>query len=264
MKTNIDALLKEAMHTMETPDPELIHGTIEKVRQRETANFVPARGRLKFSTLLIAATLIVLTVAAGFTVGAEIIRSFQAGNLTIFEHEGPPPGSLPTLDEWKRDGIYISPPMVDGTGHTVLNSLEEAQEAFAVPLLVPAYLENGEIPCPIWVKILDHDFAVITTHYTAAPEAYSEDLTGELSFIIMQQYVGDTQLHFNLYGSDGDESLSKIILNGYEAIWNHRSEDPEGVGTLEWIQDGILVTLIPNNLSMDYTIKIAESLVPLQ
>ncbi|MDR2712681.1 MAG: DUF4367 domain-containing protein [Clostridiales bacterium] len=52
--------------------------------------------------------------------------------------------------------------------------------------------------------------------------------------------------------------LSKITLNGYEAIWN---VIPEGLnaGTLDWIQDGIRVTFMPNNLSMDYLIKIAES-----
>jgi len=265
MKTNIDALLKEAMYATETPDADLICGTIEKVRQRETANVAPAWGNLKLRTLtlLIAATLILLTVTAGFAVGPVIIRSFQAGKIMAYVHEGPSPL---TADEMK-EGILISsfdPPRVDDTGHTVLNSLEEAQEAFGTPLLVPSYLENGEIPCPIWKKLMVDDTVAITIHYTAVPETYSEDLTGELSFILIQRYVGDGMIDFALFG-EACEGISKITLNGYEAIWSDGyPKGSEGIGVLDWIQDGIYVSLIPNNIPRDYLIKIADSLIPLQ
>jgi hypothetical protein len=261
MKTNIDALLKEAMHAAETPDGELIRATIEKARQRKAANFAPARVNLKLGTLLIAAILIVLTATAGFAIGPVIIRSLQAGNMMVSVHEGPIPI---TADEAKK-GIIIrsfDPPVVDDTGHTVLNSLKEAQEAFGKPLLVPSYLENGEIPCPIWKKLGDNT-VVITTHYTLAPEIYSEDLTGELSFILIQEYVGDGEICIDFFGEA--EWLSKITLNsGYEAMWNAGPEGSEGRGVLELIQDGIHVSIIPNNISRDYLLKIADSLIPLQ
>ncbi|MDR2570890.1 MAG: DUF4367 domain-containing protein [Oscillospiraceae bacterium] len=229
--------------------------TLLKVQKK-----INMKKRKPIKYFLVAAIIASLTITTALAVDLPgYIMSLTAGNLIVSRYER---GHLPYLDPEviiKKNliGVFtIDGVVIEDHEYIKLDSLEAAHEVLGVPLFVPSYLENNEVPTII--RKATHTFGNSVEVYYGY-DIYNQEhdiITNRTNafFILAQTYVGEGDVTFDVFGD-----FVKVMINDYEAIMYGKSNT-----SLYWIQDGIFIQLLPSGLNSDYVIKIAESLIPMQ
>jgi hypothetical protein len=224
------------------------------------------------------------------------LYSLTVGNLTVNRRETLPPIFL-YLDDWveaEAVGYFtIGGKSVDNYSVEIeFRTLEEVLEGFDVTLFAPTYLEKNEAIRHIVVHDTNGGIVVSTAYATGdvwpasvesetlrdvvvhdanganvADSTYATDIWSaseesgtHTGVVIGQRYVGGEQVIFDILHAEWGD-MSRVMVGKYEAI---RIDSAGGnMTTLYWIQDGYLFGLVSLDISIDYMIKIAESMTPL-
>ena len=265
-----DAIISALQNSMiAEPGDNLRCRVFKSAADGTDAAYTPKHRRITARTLVAAAIIASFAMTTAFAAGLPgFIRSWYADTMTVSEYEA---GYLPHLDpdEVIEKG-YFAVLTIDGVVATlmqpdvpiILNSLKEAQDFLAAPLLVPTCPENEKEPAIIngWsmnigpiVNITYLNGDVISNNNGR----YVINLNSPGIYRLSQIYVGDKHLAFDL-----TVEFTETTVNNYEAFW---IEDKINGDFLYWVQDGILVGLIPlGDIDRDQTMKIAESLALMQ
>jgi len=255
---SIDTIINNLKSTMNAePDDSLKERILKNATAGSSVIYMPKRRNKTTRTLLIAAVLVVLTITTAFATGLPgYIRSRDAGNLTINEYQR---GYLPNADpaDIDRFGMLTIGDLTveDYTQVLTLESLEEARDTLDTPLLIPAHLENNEVPVDVRLFETSAGTRVVTLYMDAYRDEDGDlklnDWNNQSFFNLGQIYVGDEKVIFDIV-----DGFTDVKVNGHDAVWIGGYN-----GTLSWIQDGIYLQLQPYRLDWEYVLKIAESLV---
>jgi len=214
--------------------------------------------RKSLKLVVIAAIVAVLSMSTvlitGLAGNTGFIRSLLLDRFTVRQHEK---GHLPHTDplDFNRLGVYTKDDeVIEFSTPVKLESLEQAQAFFPVPLMIPTYFEKNEDLLIIRIWPTNEETPMIELNYWNGyiePSGIGvKNSPGQFS--LSMQYLGDKKMTF-----DTTMGFFETKVNEYDAIWFTR----ENAG-LQWVQDGIFFDLSYIDLSMHYLIKIAESLVP--
>jgi len=273
-----ETIIQDLKNNMQTePNAALRERILDSAASVADEPYAVTRRRSGLRPILVAAAITALTITTAFATDLPgLIKSFVVGKILVNEYED---GSLPHADPEVTDvvGTFTINGGVDrafyGDGEvTRLGSLEEAREAFGAPLFVPAYLENDEVPVivkkyeaneSVTIEVWYQDAYINSSGEPAANHTFDSSfrLIPEVDsfFILYQTYVGDAELTYNYVGN-----VTETTVNGYEAMWQEGSDISPQNGILQWVQDGVLIQIMPCGLEMEYVMKIAESLEPMQ
>jgi hypothetical protein len=189
-----------------------------------------------------------------------VLLSLAAGSLSGCGKEDEPAAvdetPSPTAYVGRKVTVFIDGEAITGSSEVIkLGSLEAARDVLGVPLLVPSYLENNEVPLIIR-KWTDGAGESVEVYYM---DGYIEPsgmvtMNTPSHFILAQRNLNGKAFDFDIVGEH-----EIILINGYEAIWLGNEYGGDG---LYWVQDGVYIQLLPSELTKEYIIKIAESLLP--
>jgi hypothetical protein len=249
-----DSIVFDLRNSMRDEPGDNLRGRILESAASEPVAPHNTKRRRAVRPVLAAVIIAALTATSVFaaTTLPGFIRSLTAGDMTVNQFQR---GALHEIYVVHEDifGVFtigrdILNPM--SYGYKNLDSLEEAQKVLGAPLLIPTHLEDGETPYRIrkgWHN-LGESIIVDYCYWFIEEETGGPVFPGGKFFTLAQTYVGDKQVTF-----DVDDSMRAMTIKGYEAVWL-------GNGGLYWIQDSVLVQLLPCGLDRDYVIRIAEGL----